>query len=60
MVSAAIRATQVTRIIIAHRAETIRSTDRVIHLDPAVDRPLALLRMADARAPSTAAADRPA
>jgi ATP-binding cassette subfamily B protein RaxB len=60
MVSAAIRATQVTRIIIAHRAETIRSTDRVIHLDPAVDRPPALLRMADARAPSTGAADRPA
>ena len=32
-VSLAIRATQVTRIIIAHRAETIQSADRVIHLD---------------------------
>lgn len=32
-VSAAIRATQVTRIIIAHRQETIRSADRVIDLD---------------------------
>jgi len=32
-VSAAIRATQVTRIIIAHRPETIRSADRVIDLD---------------------------
>jgi ATP-binding cassette subfamily B protein RaxB len=32
-VSAAIRATAVTRIIIAHRAETILSADRVIDLD---------------------------
>jgi ATP-binding cassette subfamily B protein RaxB len=32
-VSAAIRATRVTRIIVAHRPETIRSADRVIHLD---------------------------
>lgn len=32
-VSAAIRATAVTRIIIAHRPETIRSADRVIDLD---------------------------
>jgi ATP-binding cassette subfamily B protein RaxB len=32
-VSAAIRATRVTRIIAAHRPETIRSTDRVISLD---------------------------
>jgi ATP-binding cassette subfamily B protein RaxB len=32
-VSAAIRATQVTRIIVAHRPETIRSADRVIDLD---------------------------
>jgi ATP-binding cassette subfamily B protein RaxB len=32
-VSAAIRATQVTRIIVAHRPETIRSAERVIHLD---------------------------
>jgi ATP-binding cassette, subfamily B, bacterial CvaB/MchF/RaxB len=31
-VNAAIRATQVTRIIVAHRPETIRSTDRVIVL----------------------------
>jgi ATP-binding cassette subfamily B protein RaxB len=34
-VSAAIRATRVTRIIAAHRPETIRSTDRVISLDQA-------------------------
>lgn len=33
-VSGAIRAMRVTRIIIAHRPETIRSCDRVIHLDP--------------------------
>jgi ATP-binding cassette subfamily B protein RaxB len=32
-VSAAIRATRVTRIIVAHRPETIRSADRVIQLD---------------------------
>jgi ATP-binding cassette, subfamily B, bacterial CvaB/MchF/RaxB len=32
-VSAAIRTTRVTRIIVAHRPETIRSADRVIHLD---------------------------
>lgn len=32
-VSAAIRATQVTRIIVAHRPETIRSAERVIALD---------------------------
>jgi ATP-binding cassette subfamily B protein RaxB len=32
-VNAAIRATRVTRIIIAHRPETIRSTDRVIELE---------------------------
>ncbi len=31
-VSAAIRATRVTRVIIAHRPETIQSVDRVIHL----------------------------
>jgi ATP-binding cassette subfamily B protein RaxB len=34
-VSAAIRATKVTRIIAAHRPETIRSTDRIISLDQA-------------------------
>lgn len=33
-VSSAIRALRVTRIIVAHRPETIRSCDRVIHLDP--------------------------
>jgi ATP-binding cassette subfamily B protein RaxB len=59
-VSAAIRATQVTRIIVAHRAETIRSTDRVIHLDPAMERPLSLLKMPEARAASAAAVDHPA
>lgn len=32
-VSAAIRAMRVTRIIVAHRPETIQSADRVIHLD---------------------------
>ncbi len=32
-VNAAIRSTEVTRIIVAHRLETIRSTDRVIVLD---------------------------
>jgi ATP-binding cassette subfamily B protein RaxB len=33
LVSAAIRATKLTRIIVAHRPETIRSADRVINLD---------------------------
>jgi ATP-binding cassette subfamily B protein RaxB len=33
LVSAAIRATKLTRIIVAHRPETIRSADRVISLD---------------------------
>jgi ATP-binding cassette subfamily B protein RaxB len=33
LVNAAIRATQVTRVIVAHRPETIRSADRVINLD---------------------------
>lgn len=33
LVSAAIRATKLTRIIVAHRPETIRSADRVIDLD---------------------------
>ena len=32
-VNAAVRATRVTRIIVAHRWETIRSTDRAIVLD---------------------------
>ena len=32
-VNAAIRATPVTRIVVAHRPETIRSTDRVIVLE---------------------------
>jgi ATP-binding cassette subfamily B protein RaxB len=42
-VNAAISATQVTRIIIAHRLETIRSADRVIRLDKGkvtVDQPV--------------------
>jgi ATP-binding cassette subfamily B protein RaxB len=59
-VSAAIRATQVTRIIIAHRAETIRSTDRVIYLEPAVERPLSLLKVSDAREHAAVAADQSA
>jgi ATP-binding cassette subfamily B protein RaxB len=33
LVSAAIRATRLTRIIVAHRQETIRTADRVINLD---------------------------
>jgi ATP-binding cassette subfamily B protein RaxB len=33
LVNAAIRATLVTRVIVAHRPETIRSADRVINLD---------------------------
>lgn len=32
-VSAAIRRTEVTRIIVAHRPETIRSADRVVVLE---------------------------
>jgi ATP-binding cassette subfamily B protein RaxB len=59
-VSAAIRATQVTRIIVAHRAETIRSTDRVIYLDPVMERPLSLLKMPDARTASAVREDHPA
>jgi ATP-binding cassette subfamily B protein RaxB len=43
-VSAAIRATQVTRIIIAHRAETIGSADRVIQLGAGMDRMLVPLQ----------------
>jgi ATP-binding cassette subfamily B protein RaxB len=35
VVNAAIHATQVTRVIVAHRPETIRSADRIIHLDRA-------------------------
>jgi ATP-binding cassette, subfamily B, bacterial CvaB/MchF/RaxB len=38
-VSAAIRATHITRIIVAHRAETIGSTDRIISLGPSMARP---------------------
>ncbi|MGB8855664.1 MAG: hypothetical protein WCC58_03215 [Burkholderiales bacterium] len=33
VVNAAIRSTLVTRIIVAHRPETIQSTDRIIVLD---------------------------
>lgn len=36
LVNAAIRATRVTRIVVAHRPETIRSADRVINLDEIV------------------------
>jgi ATP-binding cassette, subfamily B, bacterial CvaB/MchF/RaxB len=43
-VSAAIRSTAVTRIIIAHRPETIRSADRVIDLDALRPRPRAAQR----------------
>jgi ATP-binding cassette subfamily B protein RaxB len=39
VVSAAIRATHITRIIVAHRSETIGSTDRVILLESAMDQP---------------------
>ncbi|GFE88590.1 peptidase domain-containing ABC transporter [Steroidobacter agaridevorans] len=54
-VSAAIRYTQVTRIIVAHRAETIRSTDRVIHLVPGRERTLLLVKTPDAHLPRIAA-----
>jgi ATP-binding cassette subfamily B protein RaxB len=37
-VSAALRAVQVTRIIVTHRPETMRSADRIISLDPAGER----------------------
>ena len=40
-VSAAIRATRVTRIIVAHRPETIRSAERVIYLDQTGSHPQA-------------------
>lgn len=53
-VSAAIRATHVTRIIIAHRMETIRSTERVIHLEPCVDRTLSLVSATDEHPPALA------
>jgi ATP-binding cassette subfamily B protein RaxB len=33
LVSAAVRATKLTRIVVAHRPETIRTADRVINLD---------------------------
>jgi ATP-binding cassette subfamily B protein RaxB len=48
-VSAAIRATQVTRIIVAHREETIRMSDRVIQLEGQAEPELAVLESADAR-----------
>lgn len=57
-VSAAIRATEVTRIIVAHRAQTIRSTDRIVHLDPQSDPALALLRPGDASLSPAIAVDR--
>jgi ATP-binding cassette subfamily B protein RaxB len=47
-VSTAIRATRVTRIIVAHRPETIRSAERVICLDQ-VDTP-ARAHIAESRA----------
>jgi ATP-binding cassette, subfamily B, bacterial CvaB/MchF/RaxB len=43
-VSAAIRATHITRIIVAHRAETIGSADRIIFLGSAMDRPPARVK----------------
>ena len=43
LVSAAIRATKLTRIIIAHRPETIRSADRVINLEEVGGRAVAHL-----------------
>lgn len=59
LVSAAIRNTKVTRIIVAHRAETIRSTDRVIHLAPTQDRSVSAQKRPDARLPFSAAAEHP-
>jgi ATP-binding cassette subfamily B protein RaxB len=47
-VAAAIRGTRVTRVIVAHRPDTIRSTDRVITLDAAGSRkPHRLLQSMD-------------
>ncbi|MFC4313205.1 peptidoglycan bridge formation glycyltransferase FemA/FemB family protein [Steroidobacter flavus] len=56
LVSAAIRSTKVTRIIVAHRAETIRSMDRVIHLEPLRGRTLSVEKRREARLPPAAAA----
>ncbi len=39
LVSAAVRATKLTRIIVAHRPETIRTADRVISLDESAAAP---------------------
>lgn len=43
LVSTAIRATRLTRVIVAHRPETIRSADRVINLDEISGRAVAHL-----------------
>ena len=43
LVSAAIRATRLTRVIVAHRPETIRTADRVINLDEICGRTVAHL-----------------
>jgi ATP-binding cassette subfamily B protein RaxB len=54
-VSAAIRATRITRIIVAHRAETISSTDRIISLEPAMEQPSARVKRLTDDAEATAA-----
>lgn len=43
LVSAAVRATNLTRVIVAHRPETIRTADRVINLDEIGGRAIAHL-----------------
>lgn len=50
LVNAAIRATRITRIIVAHRPETIRSADRVINLDEIAGRGVAHLSILPAAA----------
>jgi ATP-binding cassette, subfamily B, bacterial CvaB/MchF/RaxB len=53
LVSAAIRATRVTRIIVAHRPETIRSADRVIDLEQQARAPHARADEAPAAVPTS-------
>jgi ATP-binding cassette, subfamily B, bacterial CvaB/MchF/RaxB len=47
MISGAIRALRLTRIVVAHRPETIAECDRAIYLDVEEDRKIA--RLADKR-----------
>ena len=52
LVSAAVRATKLTRIIVAHRPETIRTADRVIDLDAMGGRAVAHLAATGRGAPA--------